>query len=308
MRFLKPIGFLLILITCEIQATAWNRVGHMESAAIAYREMSPAMRSRIFPILGQHPNYPVWRQDYESLRPSLPNSVDIGMYIFMRASVWPDDIRGTSSSFDKPKWHLMSYPLRAPSFPLEPPLDAGENLLYGISETERIITNPQSDPIIRAVSLSYLIHLVADIHQPLHCVTLIDQKFPNGDKGGTTFYVRSGPYVGRLHSFWDSLGGLDHNVTEIVEAVVRIEQEYSRAGLNELLTEIGPDQWALESRDIAIRDVYLNGNLKGAASPNSAHALPRSYQATARLVTYRRIALSGYRLSDLLNQLLKVKK
>jgi hypothetical protein len=53
--------------------------------------------------------------------------------------------------------------------------------------------------------LRFLIHLVGDIHQPLHTVVLYTKQFPQGDMGGNKFYVLfPNTTVTTLHMAWDS--------------------------------------------------------------------------------------------------------
>jgi hypothetical protein len=105
----------------------------------------------------------------------------------MKASTWPDEIRRRHNHYDHPHWHYIDYPLRPPSFPMEPGPAPTDDALYGIAQCEKALSNHAESPEIRAVYLSYLIHLIGDIHQPLHCASLFDAKYPNGDKGVTTF-------------------------------------------------------------------------------------------------------------------------
>ena len=59
----------------------------------------------------------------------------------------------------------------------------------------------------RSIFLCWLLHLVGDLHQPLHTSTLISKQFPNGDLGGNLFLVslkEGGPAV-VLHTYWDAL-------------------------------------------------------------------------------------------------------
>jgi hypothetical protein len=70
-----------------------------------------------------------------------------------------------------------------------------------------------SDDSIRSYDLTWLIHLVGDVHQPLHATTRFDKQTPNGDAGGNLVHICSAaqmekdPGKGRtvLHSFWDGL-------------------------------------------------------------------------------------------------------
>jgi hypothetical protein len=39
--------------------------------------------------------------------------------------------------------------------------------------------------------LTWLFHLVGDVHQPLHCTAVYSERFPDGDKGGNLALIRS---------------------------------------------------------------------------------------------------------------------
>ena len=52
--------------------------------------------------------------------------------------------------------------------------------------------------------LRFLIHLIGDIHQPLHNTSLVNSQFPKGDKGGNLFLIKTRlKSVKDLHTFWD---------------------------------------------------------------------------------------------------------
>jgi hypothetical protein len=46
------------------------------------------------------------------------------------------------------------------------------------------------DPANRGIALSWLFHLIGDIHQPLHAVQLFSREYPHGDRGGIEMCVR----------------------------------------------------------------------------------------------------------------------
>lgn len=289
---------------------AWNHTGHMEAALVCYHKLPPDVQKRIFVTLGNHPNYSVWRQDYDSIRPTLPASIDIGMYLFLRASLWPDEIRRTPTTFNHPSWHFIIYPLKPPSFPDEPSLFPADDILHGIEMSRATLKDLHSSPVERAISLSWLIHLIGDIHEPLHCTTFIGENFPapNGDRSGNDFYVRADQsYPTRLHSFWDNLGGSTSDVRLILNAALDLERRYPKEEMSELNNCSEPKCWSLESRQIAITAAYLDGNLKGTSSPDFAPRVPVGYTSQAKKVALRRISLAGYRLSNELSQLLKAK-
>ena len=57
----------------------------------------------------------------------------------------------------------------------------------------------------KSMMLRYLVHVVGDVHQPLHSVQLFDDvHFPKGDLGGNLFLINYSENIGNLHKFYDS--------------------------------------------------------------------------------------------------------
>src|ERR1700678_811293 len=101
---MKRIGLTIFLaITSSAlvhqSAFAWGSAGHMVIAAEAFRQLQPELKAQTIEVLKAHPDYSKWTNAY---RPS-PN-IDLGMYIMMRCSTWPDEIRRSGSSYDHPNW------------------------------------------------------------------------------------------------------------------------------------------------------------------------------------------------------------
>jgi hypothetical protein len=65
----------------------------------------------------------------------------------------------------------------------------------------------ETDPERRAIALTWLFHLVGDIHRPLHTAQLFTVEYPKGDRGGNEICVRV-TQAGQpmdLHRFWGNL-------------------------------------------------------------------------------------------------------
>jgi hypothetical protein len=280
---------------------AWDGAGHMVIAAEAFRQLPPELKAQAIEVLKAHPDYAEWVKAYH------PNpNVDLYAYIFMRSSTWPDEIRRSGSPYDHPDWHFIDYPLRPPSFPVEPDAQPTNDVLFGVAQCEKTLSDTNADPVLRAAYLSYLIHLVGDMHQPLHCESLYDAEFPNGDRGGNDFYVKPEQTGVRLHGIWDGLlGTLPSSVTQWRYAF-KVQVDYPRAALPELRKNRTPKEWSLESRKLAIKYGYLDGHLKGGTNSESAPSLPDGYLQKAQTVAERRAALAGYRLADEILEYLKL--
>ena len=297
------IRILTLLFFSRSASWAWSSPGHMVIAAIAYRDFSAAEKDRIAEILRHHPDYERWKGNYT---PDVPN-LDLETFIFMRASTWPDEIRRKGNPYDHPEWHFIDYPLEPPAFPEKPGPSPTNDILYGIAQSEKMLRDQNSSPEVRAIYLSWLIHLVGDIHQPLHCSTLVNDDYPApiGDKGGNSFYVRLAEAAVNLHSIWDkALGGTVNPRTQFNYAI-GICAEYPQVNLPELSKDKTPESWSKESRAIAIESGYLRGNLNGSKQRESAPALPEKYTQNLKTIAERQAALSGYRLANEIKQFLQ---
>ena len=56
----------------------------------------------------------------------------------------------------------------------------------------------------KSLLMRYLIHVLGDIHQPLHATTLINKQFPKGDLGGNLFLLNFKDGISNLHKLFDS--------------------------------------------------------------------------------------------------------
>jgi hypothetical protein len=190
--------------------------------------------------------------------------------------------------------------LEPPAFPDKPSPFPTNDVLYGISQSEKIIKDGNSSPEVRAAYFSWLIHLVGDIHQPLHCSTLVNTNYPApaGDRGGNEFYVKPAGTGVNLHSIWDrALGGTVDFRTQLNYAI-QISTGQPRASLPELLKDKTPVAWSKESRAIAIESGYLRGKLAGSTQRDDAPALPDGYTKKMKTIAEKQAALAGYRLAD----------
>jgi hypothetical protein len=297
---MKLLCFAGLLLFVHASAIAWSSAGHMVIAAEAWRELPPDTRAKVAELLKSHPDYTKWESSFigESSALQLPE------FVFMRANTWPDEIRRRGNQYDHPHWHYVDYPLKPPSFRMEPEPAPTDDALYGIKQCEKALSGTKASAQERAIYLSWLIHLIGDLHQPLHCASLLNDTYPTGDKGGNDFYVMPGTKGIKLHSLWDGLLGTSGKPQSHINYAVEITNGHPRKSLKELRTK-KPKGWSLEGRSLAIEKVYLHGELKGSASEDTAPSLPEGYTKTAKAVADKQAALAGYRLADEIGKCLK---
>ena len=311
---LKLIGhFLLLAIAFHGQAFGWSGPGHAAVAVMAYRDLAAnqTLRTNLVNLLRSHPKFGAWKNEFDATQQSLPG-VDFGMFLFVRASTWPDEIRGTKvpslKPFDHPGWHFVDYPLSVPTFSTGPSPDPNDDVLFGISESLKTLADKNAAPIERAASLSWLIHLVGDIHQPLHCATLITATMPppEGDRGGNKFFIyqnathKQQDLRTKLHAYWDGRLGSDFvpDPGKALQNAKTLKTTHSRGSLSELGAGDNTQQWSFESRDKSISDAYqFQGKVL-----RPLKVLPSGYISNSHRVARRRLALAGYRLADELSK------
>ena len=134
-----------------------------------------------------------------------------------------------------------------------------------LDHCEKILANSAAASVDQAAALSWIIHLVGDIQQPLHCVTLVNATYPKpqGDRGGNLFFVSVAGNTINLHSFWDSLPGHSLDMKELTERARDLGTKLPRVALPELTQAHTALAWSLEGRLLAIDAVYLHGKLPG---------------------------------------------
>jgi len=132
----------------------------------------------------------------------------------------------------------------------------------------------------KPIYLCWVLHLIGDVHQPLHCATLFSEVFPVGDRGGNLAMVRiAGGMPVRLHPIWDGLLGDSLELPSILdtaEDLRRLEQRQADQIKQDLATRTTVRDWVDEGFESSKKDVYLLGDLKPANSDDhpSDESLP----------------------------------
>jgi hypothetical protein len=283
-----------------LRCPAWSGAGHQVIAAEAYRELPSSLQKKAVEVLQAHPQYERWKASSAS-----GGGVDPNLELFMRASTWPDEIRRGESDYNHPKWHYIDYPLKPTKFPLLPGASPDDNILCGIEHCEQVLSDRKASPEERAVYLSWLLHLIGDLHQPLHCESLYTSAYPNGDKGGNDFFIKPAEQGVSLHHFWDGLLGTSGKPQSHLNYAIELQSQHPRKSLKELRKARMPKDWSLEGRSLAAEKAYLRGKLKGSTSRTTAPSLPSGYTKEAKAVAERQATLAGYRLADEIGRWLK---
>jgi hypothetical protein len=260
----------------------------------------------------------------------MPGGVNAGEWIVARAATWPDFVRPKKGNprpdidkYHNGDFHFIDLPF-IPSGEVGFDPDAvkakAPNAITALEKYSADLKN-STDDVERAIALCWLLHVIGDIHQPLHANKLYSKQFPlpEGDRGGNFFFVPTSHHTRDLHEYWDGLLGTTAAFTpsgfKEVDATVmsiRGDQTLTRDALSEELKKKTFKEWADESHDMAVKVAYQNGNLKAKNNNIDSHIhqdfvpplSPEAEKASVQGAT-RRGALAGYRLADTLNELLK---
>ena len=278
---LRSVAMLAVLAATAL-AHAWNATGHMVVAAIAQANLSPTAKAEAERLL-----------KIDATRPGYDDFVTVGS--------WADEVRNDRK--ETGPWHYKDLYFRTDGKPVanrpEEP-----NAVSKIIEFTAVLKDRSKPDAQRAEALRFLIHFVADIHQPLHATARESDAHPKGDRGGNDFAIsppdgsERGPK--NLHSLWDGGAGLLQSYPrEEGRAVALAEARVLMATVpRSALSRIGernPERWAEEGFDLAKRKVYA---MTEGTAPSA------EYLEASRVVAARQLSLAGYRLADLLNRTL----
>jgi hypothetical protein len=285
-------------------AFAWDDFGHMVITRIAWGQLTPRARERVTALLLEAPSDAGLAQ----LRPPAADSARDLMFAAY-ASVWPDLIRRRDPverhAYHHAPWHYINWFWSAGPdgsavavAGLEP---EPENIVVELERQSRLLADTTASRADRAVALAWVLHLVGDVHQPLHTSGRVTPQEPAGDKGGNTFDLGGSM---TLHWYWDRVLSARYprnpgeGETEYVARVASMVQARTPAdSVTARVAERDFERWARESLRTAEVDVYCCGVERGQAAP-------LSYLAHADAVSEPAIALAGYRLAALLNRLI----
>ena len=147
----------------------WGKTGHRVVGAIADEYIKPSTKRALKQLL-----------DHESLA---------------LVSTYADEIK-SDERFDKFKpWHYVNMPLNS-SYEASEKNPEGD-LVTGIVYCKSIITDANSSKEDKAFYLRMLIHLIGDLHQPMH----IGLK---SDRGGNDLLVEWKSSPSNMHRVWDT--------------------------------------------------------------------------------------------------------
>lgn len=302
----KTILFTTIFLF-SLRLNAWWDAGHMVTAMIAYLNLEESARKKVDELTM------TLQRDYPYVNH------------FIATGPWPDDLKAEGvRAYDS--WHYTNLPYNPDgvALPEQPEVD----ILWAIRECNYILRNSRSREIDKARFLGFLVHFVSDLHQPLHSTSVYTNALPGGNRGGNEFKINSQTW-NNLHALWDDGCGFlssyndirpygkpreplsEQQIDRMQELAKKLMREFPEKDFNNA-DQFDADFWALESHKLAISHGYRG--VKGKDNRGrDLFLMPGDeptelYLKNGQEVVRRQLALSGYRLANMLNELFRDKK
>ncbi|HET8706715.1 MAG TPA: S1/P1 nuclease [Pseudomonadales bacterium] len=270
MSTFKKVSFALLLML-PLCAHAWGPQGHALVGAIADANLTPAAKAAVTALL---------KNDL------LANGKPSGRTTLAEVASWPDEIRSTPAGQGNAAWHFRDNPICGDALQ---PCPNGNCVDKKIADMQQILASSTADQRSRNEALKWLVHLIGDIHQPIHTGS-------NHDEGGNEIQVLlpDATVPLSLHKAWDSAFVKSAAAKGKIEAT--LPPQFKAKTISD---------WMTESHALAVNAVY--GKLPGFSCSADLKQQPikidMRYQRNAEKVVRKQLKLAGLRLADTLNAL-----
>ena len=247
-------------------AAAWGPLGHRVSAALAERNISGRTRAHVVQILGR-----------EGL---------------VEAATWPDEERSNPDPFWKEvsPYHFVTLPPGEHADRLAHPPEG--DAVTALERFTAVLRDPAARRQDKATALRFVIHLVPDLHMPLHAGK-------PGDRGANDVKVLWFDQPENLHWVWDE-GIIDHQQLSFTEYADRLAGRTTPEQVLEWWDR-RPATWIDESTALRDRIYPAAGPDLGLGTTESPVVLSWSYEWQWRPSVELRLQQGGVRLAAYLD-------
>lgn len=267
---------LILLTAMAASSQAWDANGHRLVAEIAHTQLKGKALEEVNRLLAKN------KYQYKN----------IGWAAYL-ADIYKHDRINTNNDWDE--WHYVNYSVSNREFLTNFPNEVRpESVIYAIQECRKKIKGEATSAYPdKLTAFNLLLHWVGDIHQPLHVGD-------RNDGGGNGFSLSHLSGAKHLHALWDGCATWNlklnrASVEEIQLAVKTIKQRYPEGSFGSKASDLTVHNWAKESYEAAVYYCY-----SGARRSNSQSD---EYLERWEKQGLKRIALAGYRLAHLLEEL-----
>ena len=284
-RLAHPVVTIALCLIADT-AWAWGALGHTVVGEIAQRHLKPDVAKRIAQLL---------KGDLDA------DGALSGRSTLAEIGSWPDEIRGRDSGLGKETWHFVDLEIcRATT--LRQACPDGQCAPLELERMIGILKNRNLGRRERNEALKWIVHLVADIHQPLHAS---DHDDHGGNRVAVSFFgsAQRGETT-NLHRIWDvdmvermvdAAGGKLAFVAQPIPSADQVR--WARGSV---------DEWLRESHDLAASFVYprLPGGFACDQAITRTVQIGAGYYNAAAPIIATQLRKAGIRLAAVLNMAL----
>ncbi|WP_235532978.1 S1/P1 nuclease [Sphingomonas sp. Leaf412] len=259
MRILILASASACLFLAPSQALAWGKTGHRVVGQIANSHLNARARAGVKRLLG-----------VESLA---------------EASNWPDFMKSDPSPFwqkTADPWHYVTLPAGKTYDEVGAPPEG--DAVTALARYAAVVRDRKATVADKQAALRFIVHLVGDLHQPLHAGNGLDR---GGNERRVTFMGRST----NLHSVWDS--GLINET--------QLSYSEMAAWLNTRITPADAKAWSVTDPRVWIEESALLRDQIYPLGDDNSLSYRYVYDNETRLE--ERLEQGGVRLAAYLNDL-----
>lgn len=251
---MKKYVFGLTLFFSSLNLFAWGPIGHRVVGQIAENHLTKTAKQNLTKILKD-----------ETLA---------------SISTWPDFIRSDKAWDKAVTWHYVTIPDDKTYAQIEK--EPKGDIIESLERFKLLLQNTKASQEDKLIALKFLVHLMGDIHQPLHVGK-------PGDKGGNDIKVKWFKEETNLHHIWD-------------ESLINL-QAYSFSEYARLIDHFKPEE--IKSLQAASLDdiVSENKKLREQVYTIENGSLGYDYNFKNIATVNERLKFAGIRLAGILNQI-----
>ncbi|HKQ99689.1 MAG TPA: S1/P1 nuclease [Pyrinomonadaceae bacterium] len=264
----------LILISCflallPLRAGAWGATGHRLVARIAARHLTSKTAAALSKILEAD------KEDSGGCRKLATLEEKLACI-----SIWPDDVKRSKKYSYTGPYHYVDIPINvSPSqrhYVRKRDCPTEGCIITALADYRQTLQTSKDDAE-RAIALKFVVHLIGDLHQPLHNAQDRDRDFGNtenksqghqplkgtgeSDSGGNaklvTWFDDAATQYGcwNLHAVWDE-GVIDHNGITEDDYAGHLDSLFNGARKIRDIQRGTPINWANDALALAIKHAY----------------------------------------------------
>lgn len=163
-------------------ALAWGSEGHQVVANLAQAQLTTKARAEVLRLLAPEPGATL-----------------------ATISTWADEHRNPATA----AWHYVNFPKDTCDYEAARDCPGGQCVVEALNRQLEVLASGSPDEK-RLQALKYVVHFIADVHQPLHAGYA-------DDRGGNSYQLQAFMKGSNLHALWDV--GLIRSLDQPVDAL-----------------------------------------------------------------------------------------